>query len=198
MRYRSYDVNRSIQRGSLKKDLYYRPGLPRRSDVSRTELSITRPSHRPAVSISGRRPARSPCSRKIPTTGKTFQVAPDQICSLSDQPRLDAIVDLISNASPAADPQTRSNLHRRSLKLWINILCSLRDNDEAVLKQSFRSCPTAVRARFDHARIHHERNSRWWRTDPLSLGSPGFKRSSPQEIRDLSAVNSLDKLKSGI
>jgi hypothetical protein len=75
---------------------------------------------------------------------------------------------------------------------------SLCDKDEAVLKQSARSWPTAVRARFDHARLHHEPNSRWWRTDPLSLGSPGFKRSSPQEILALSAVNSLDELKSGI
>ena len=75
---------------------------------------------------------------------------------------------------------------------------SLCDKDEAVLKQSARSWPTAVCARFDHARLHHEPNSRWWRTDPLSLGSPELKRSSPQEILALSAVNSLDGLKSGI
>jgi hypothetical protein len=121
-----------------------------------------------------------------------------QTCSLSDQPRLDAIVDLISNASPANDPQTRSNRHRRSLKLWTHILCTLPDKDEAVLRQATHSWPTAVRARFDHARVHHERNSRWWRTDPLSHGSPGFNCSIPQQIRDLTAVNPFDKLKSGI
>jgi hypothetical protein len=38
--------------------------------------------------------------------------------SISDQPRLAAIVDLILNAIPTTDPQTRSNRHRRSLKLW--------------------------------------------------------------------------------
>jgi hypothetical protein len=35
--------------------------------------------------------------------------------SISDQPRLVAIVDLILNASPATHPRTRSNRHRRSL-----------------------------------------------------------------------------------
>jgi hypothetical protein len=100
-----------------------------------------------------------------------------QTDSVSDQPRLDAIVDLISNASPAPDPLTRSNRHRRSLKLWTNILSNLSDEDEAQLKQSSPSRPTAVRARFAHAQIHHERNSRWWRVDLLSLGNPGFKCS---------------------
>jgi hypothetical protein len=35
--------------------------------------------------------------------------------SISDQSKLAAIVDLILNAIPATDPQTRSNRHRRSL-----------------------------------------------------------------------------------
>jgi hypothetical protein len=120
-----------------------------------------------------------------------------QTDSVSDQPRLDAIVDLISNASPAPDPLTRSNRHRRSLRLWTNILSTLRDEDEAQLKQASLSWPTAVRARFAHAQIHHERNSRWWRADLLSLGNPGFKCTTSQQIRDSSAVNQLDQLKSG-
>jgi hypothetical protein len=121
-----------------------------------------------------------------------------QTDSVSDQPRLDAIVDLISNASPAPDPLTRSNRHRRSLKLWTNILSTLRDEDEAQLKQSSLSWPTAVRARFAHAQVRHERNSRWWRDDLLSLGNPGFKCTTSQQIRDSSAVNQLDQLKSGL
>ncbi len=103
--------------------------------------------------------------------------------SNSDQPRLAAIVDLILNAIPTTDPQTRSNRHRRSLKLWTKILSSVRENDEVALKRSSRSWPVAVRARFDH-----ERNKLRWRTDPLSAGSPGFKCCSHQEIRDLSAA----------
>jgi hypothetical protein len=80
--------------------------------------------------------------------------------SISDQPRLVAIVDLILNASPATHPRTRSNRHRRSLKLWTKILSSLHDNDAITLMRSTRSWPTAVRARFDHAPAHHERNKR--------------------------------------
>jgi len=118
--------------------------------------------------------------------------------SISDQPRLAAIVDLILNAIPTTDPQTRSNRHRRSLKLWTKILSSVRENDEVALKRSSRSWPVAVRARFDHARTNHERNKLRWRTDPLSAGSPGFKCCSHQEIRYLSAVKSVDKQKSGI
>jgi hypothetical protein len=118
--------------------------------------------------------------------------------SISDQPRLAAIVDLILNAIPTTDPQTRSNRHRRSLKLWTKILSSVRENDEVALKRSSRSWPVAVRARFDHARTNHERNKLRWRTDPLSAGSPGFKCCSHQEIRALSAVKSVGKQKSGI
>jgi len=108
--------------------------------------------------------------------------------SISDQPRLAAIVDLILNAIPTTDPQTRSNRHRRSLKLWTKILSSVRENDEVALKRSTRSWPAAVRARFDHAQTHRERNKLLWRTDPLSAGSPGFKCCSHQEIRDLNAA----------
>ena len=118
--------------------------------------------------------------------------------SFSDQPRLAAIADLIWNAIPATDPQTRSNRHRRSLKLWTKILSSVRENDEVALKRSTRSWPVAVRARFDHARTHHERNKLRWRTDPLPAHSPGFTCCSHQEIRDLSAIKSVGRRKSGI
>lgn len=118
--------------------------------------------------------------------------------SRSDQPRLIAIVDLILNAIPATDPQTRSNRHRRSLKLWTKILSSVHENDEYALQQSSRSWPAAVRARFDHARAHRERNKLRWRTDSLSVGSPGFKCNGHQEIRDLSATKSVATQKSGI
>jgi hypothetical protein len=100
----------------------------------------------------------------------------------SDQPRLAAIVDLILNAIPATDPQTRSNRHRRSLKLWTKILFSVRENDEVALNRSSRSWPVAVRARFDHARTHHERKKLRWRTDPLSAGNPGFKCSATLDV----------------
>ena len=96
--------------------------------------------------------------------------------SISDQPRLAAIVDLILNAIPTTDPQTRCNRHRRSLKLWTRILSSVREKDEVALKRSSRSWPVAVRARFDHARTNHERNKLRW-TDLLSPA-----------VRDLSAV----------
>jgi putative transposase len=46
-----------------------------------------------------------------------------------------------------------------------------------------RSWPVAVRARFDHARTHHERNKLRWRTDPLSAHLPA--------VRDLSAARQL-------
>jgi len=101
-----------------------------------------------------------------------------------DQPRLAAIVDLILNAIPTTDPQTRSNRHRRSLKLWTKILSSVRGNDEVALKRSSRSWPVAVRGRFDHAWTNHERNKLRWRTDPLSPA-----------VRDYSAVTNK---KSGI
>jgi hypothetical protein len=83
--------------------------------------------------------------------------------SISDQPRLAAIVDIILNAIPTTDPQTRSNRHRRSLKLWTKILSSVREYDEVALKRSSRSWPVAVRARFDHAWTNHERNKLLWR-----------------------------------
>ena len=118
--------------------------------------------------------------------------------SISDQPRLATIADLILNAIPTTDPQTRSNRHRRSLKLWTKILSSIRENVEVALKKSTRSWPVPVRARFDHARTHHERNKLRWRTDPLSASSPGFNCSSHREIRDLSAVESVSDQKSGI
>jgi hypothetical protein len=105
--------------------------------------------------------------------------------SISDQPGLAAIVDLILNAIPATDPQTRSNRQRRSLKLWTKILSSIRENDEVALKRSTRSWPVDVRARFDHARTHHERNKLRWRTDPLFAVSPGFKCCSHRLSRNL-------------
>jgi TniQ len=111
--------------------------------------------------------------------------------SLSAQPRLAALADLILNAIPMTDPQTRSNRHRRSLKLWTKILCPIRENDEVALKRSTRSWPAAVRARFDHAQTHRERNKRLWRTGPLSAGSPRFKcckLGQQPEIRDLNAA----------
>jgi hypothetical protein len=83
---------------------------------------------------------------------------------MSDQPRLLAIVDLILNAIPAVDRQTRSNRHRKSLRLWTKILSSVDENDECALKRSSRCWPAAVRARFDHARAHHERTKVRWRT----------------------------------
>jgi hypothetical protein len=100
---------------------------------------------------------------------------------MANQPRLMAIVELISNAIPATDPQTRSNRHRRSLKLWTKILSSVDENDECALKQSSRSWPAAVRARFDHVRAHRERNKLLWRTDFLTAGSPGFKCNSHEK-----------------
>jgi hypothetical protein len=121
-----------------------------------------------------------------------------QKSSFSDQPRLAAIVDLILNAIPATDPQTRSNRHRRSLKIWTRILSSVHENDNLALKRATRSWPVAVRARFDHALARYEWNKRRWRTDPLPTDSPGFKCCSHQEIRDLTAVKSLGKCKSGI
>ena len=136
--------------------------------------------------------ARAKCRQQLSRSKR------QQKGSISDQPRLAAIVDLILNSIPATDPQTRSNRHRRSLKLWTKILSSVHENDEVALKRSTRSWPVAVRARFNHARSHHERNKLRWRTDPQLTGSPGFKCSSHQEIRDLSAVKSVDKQKSGI
>ena len=107
--------------------------------------------------------------------------------SISDQPRLAAIVDLILNAIPTTDPQTRSNRHRGSLKLWTKILSSVRENDEVALKRSSRSWPVAVRARFDHARTNHQWNK---------YGG-GLIRYLPA-VRDLSAVKSVGKQRSGI
>jgi len=94
-----------------------------------------------------------------------------QNTSVSGQPRLSAIVvvDLILNAIPAADRQTRCNRHRRSLKLWTKILSSVPENEVRALKQSSRCWPAAIRGRFDHAWANHERTKPWWRTDPSTF-----------------------------
>jgi hypothetical protein len=118
-----------------------------------------------------------------------FQAAAERLHFKSGRPA--AIVDLILNTIPPTDPQTRSNHHRRSLKLWIKSLSSVPENDDVALKRSTRSWPVAVGAHFDHARTNHERNKQRWRTDPLSASSPGFKCCSHQEILDLSAARRL-------
>ena len=111
--------------------------------------------------------------------------------SMSDQPRLLAILDLILNASPAPDRQTRSNRHRRSLKLWTSILSSVPESDVYALKRSSRRWPAAVRARFDHAWSLHERDTLRWRTDSscwpvqdLSTAQPGLGLLGCSQIMD--------------
>ena len=92
-----------------------------------------------------------------------------QNTSVSGQPRLSAIVDLILNAIPATDRQIRCNRHRRSLKLWTKILWSVRENEGCALKHSSRCWPAAIRERFDHAWVNYERTRRRWRTDPSTF-----------------------------
>jgi len=97
-----------------------------------------------------------------------------QSTSVSDQPRLLAVVDLIFNAIPATDRQTRSNRHRRSLKLWTKILSSVHETEVPALRQSSRCWPVPIRARFDHAWAVYERTRLRWRTDLRPYGSPRF------------------------
>jgi hypothetical protein len=101
--------------------------------------------------------------------------------SMSDQPRLPAILDLIMNAVPAADRQTRSNCHRRSLKLWTRIFSSASEIDIYALKRSSRHWPEAIRARFDHAWSHRERDALRWRTQFGLLAVHDLTAVTPQK-----------------
>jgi hypothetical protein len=103
-------------------------------------------------------------ARKRSWQHKTLATA-QQNGSISDQPRLLAILDVIMNAAPSADRQTRSNCHRRSLKLWARIFSSAPESDIYALKRSSRRWPAAIRARFDHPWSRRERDALRWRTD---------------------------------
>ena len=78
------------------------------------------------------------------------------------------------------------------------IICPLTDEGKLSVRlfvagRSTRSIPSCV----GPSRAE-QRNKLRWRTDPLSVGGPGFKCSSYQEIRDLAAVKSVGKQKSKI
>jgi hypothetical protein len=118
--------------------------------------------------------------------------------SMSNQPRLLAILDLILNASPAADRQTRSNRHRRSLKLWTRILSSAPESDIFALKRSSRRWPAAIRARFDHAWSHHERDTLRWRTDSSCRPVQDLSTVTSRKIQDLDTAKLASKQKSKI
>jgi len=98
-----------------------------------------------------------------------------------EQPRLEAIAGLILNAIPSSDRQTRTNRHRRSLKLWTKILAGLPERNAFTLKQASYSWPSSIRFRFAHAYSCYERATLRWRAFSRSThydGSPGFKRST--------------------
>lgn len=116
-------------------------------------------------------------SRKLmqPLTRKQDSIFPEQ-------PRLEAIAGLILNAMPSSDRQTRTNRHRRSLKLWTKILAALPEREAFALKQASHSWPGAIRSRFAHAYSCYERTTLRWRAFSRSThhdGSPGFKCSKP-------------------
>jgi hypothetical protein len=116
-------------------------------------------------------------SRKLmqPLTRKQDSIFPEQ-------PRLEAIAGLILNAMPSSDRQTRTNRHRRSLKLWTKILAALPEREAFALKQASHSWPGAIRSRFAHAYSCYERTTLRSRSTHHD-GSPGFKGSSALSVQ---------------
>src|SRR5258708_18527855 len=84
------------------------------------------------------------------------------------------------------------------LKLWTRMLSSLPESDIYALKRSSRRWPAAIRARFDHAWSHHERDTLRWRTDSSCRPVQDLSTVTSPKIQDLSTAKLASEQKSKI